>query len=323
MPNYIGDFACLADRFKNVRLCVPFLGYPLYQPDQLYSPFFIIGSGRSGSTLLRRILFNHPQIHIPPETLVLPYVIKIFNRYGNMAWKDLIYFVLSQFEFNSQFKYFEITLASLANDLTKVEKKHRSLAFILNQFYLYHASSVGVNCTMWGDKTPLNTFYLDRLKSVFPNAKFIHIVRDGCDVVSSYVRENLYSDIKSAAIRWKDSVIAAEKFISKNKEKSIEIRYEQLVCDPEAQIIRLCEFLSVNYTSRLIQDLERVQKMGDAAHLVHHKAVNQPINPNQVGKGRAQFSVSEKQVLTKLIGKKLVDLGYDPVMNLNGFKSRG
>ena len=128
-----------------------------------------------------------------------------------MAWGDLVFFVLSQFEFNPQFKYFEISLASLAHDLLSVAENNRSLAYILNRFYLYHAESIGVNCSIWGDKTPVNTFYLHRIKSVFPSAKYIHLVRDGCDVVSSYVREHLYPDVQSAANRWKKSVTAAEK----------------------------------------------------------------------------------------------------------------
>ena len=198
--------------------------------------------------------------------------------------------------------------------MTNTDKSQRSLALILNQFYLFHASSVGVECTIWGDKTPLNTLYLDRIKSVFPNAKYIHIVRDGCDVVSSYLRENLYSDVRSAANRWMCSINAAETFISKNKENSIEIRYEHLVGDTYTEIFKICEFLNVNFSPDMIHDLGGVEKMGDAAKLEHHSTVKQPISSNSIGKGRTQFSNSEKQILDKLISGKLIQLGYDPVL---------
>ena len=53
------------------------MGYRL-RGQERYRPFFIIGAARSGNTLLRRVLYAHPEIHIPPETFVLRAAIRKF-----------------------------------------------------------------------------------------------------------------------------------------------------------------------------------------------------------------------------------------------------
>jgi len=92
--NYLCNFNELSGFLNRFKLLIPFIGLPLNR-GELINPFFIIGSGRSGNTLLRRVLFNHSKLHIPPETLVLGHVIKLFNIHRNMAWKDIVYLIFS------------------------------------------------------------------------------------------------------------------------------------------------------------------------------------------------------------------------------------
>lgn len=287
-------------------------GYPVNRGES-FRPFFIIGSPRSGNTLLRRILYTHPNLHIPPETYVLGETIRLFRQYRTMNWNNLVYFILAQFEFQPEFDTFEISLRPLAHHLIHVPPNSRSLAFILDSLYRYHAVAKGVHCERWGDKTPMNTLVLERIFSVFPDAQFIHIIRDGVDVVSSYLDAKIHAaDIDSAANRWATSIKAATQFRQQHLSSCLEIRYEALVKEPFSVISEVCKFLNIPFDPQMIDSHKIAQNMGDVPLREHHALVTQPFSTSSIGKGRERLSGRQKKRLQELIGHELVQLGYDP-----------
>lgn len=303
----------IIDLVLPLKRTLPFLGYPLNRGES-YRPFFIIGSPRSGNTLLRRILYAHPDLHIPPETYVLGKTIRLFRQYRTMNWNNLVYFILAQFEFHPEFETFELSsLRPLARRLLQAPEKSRSLAFILDSLYRYHAESKGIQCQRWGDKTPLNTLALERIYAVFPDAQFIHIIRDGVDVVSSLLEARVSTtDIDSAAKRWATSVKAAGQFMQRHPAICLEMRYEELVKQPSPVVSRICEFLKVEYYPEMLDSYEVAQDMGDVPLREHHAAVGQPLSVGNIGKGRQRLSAVQKQCLQELIGRELIQLGYEP-----------
>jgi len=301
----------ILDRLISCKHALPFGGYPL-QRQENYRPFFIIGSGRSGNTLLRRILYAHSALHIPPETYVLGRVIRIFRQYRRANWKDLVFLTLAQLEYYPEFETFEIALRPLANRLLETSASVRSLAFIVDSFFRYHAEQHGIACQRWGDKTPLNTFSLSLIHSVFPDAQFIHMIRDGCDVVSSYVEAGIYQNIDDAGRRWRDSIQAAERFSHSYPGSCWEIRYEALVSQPEHVVRQLCGFLDIDFENSMLDSHPYSAYMGDVTLHDHHHRVHQPISLSSIGKGRTLMSKSEKARLQGIIGKTLHHLGYEP-----------
>jgi len=308
IPEYI---IRLYDWIFFYKFVLPFPGHSLHTA-QRYRPFFIIGSGRSGNTLLRRILYAHPNIHIPPETYALGQCIRAFRRYRMMPWQDLTYLILSKLEYYPEFGAFQISLRPLAEQLLKAPKSNRSLAYILNSFYLYVAKSQGKEGARWGDKTPLNTFYLDRILDVFPDAQFIHIIRDGCDVAVSYRQAGIYKDIFSAADRWVASVKAAKLFTKRHPQSVLEIRYENLVSQAGLTAKKVCDFLEIEFYENMLESHSFVSEMGDVPLLQHHQQIMNPISTSNIGKGRQLLTESEKHLLQQKIGKYLSQLGYCP-----------
>jgi protein-tyrosine sulfotransferase len=304
---YIYDLYYLIQRMKKL---MPFGGYPL-RGDRSYNPFFIIGSGRSGNTLLRRILCAHQDISIPPETYILGETIDLFRNYNQMPWRDLVYFTLSQFQFHQEFKTFDINLSPLAHRLLYALPHEKSLAFILDSFYRYYAELKVGGCKRWGDKTPLNTYFLNKIFSVFPEGQFIHILRDGVDVVYSYIQIGRYQDIASAAQRWMESVSAAQEFGRKHPDLFLEIRYEQLVSSPDKTIRRVCEFLGLSFGCHMLSSQETTNLMGDVTVYEHHRNVMEPISISSVGKGRKSFPAKDLEKIKSLIGDQLIKLGYE------------
>lgn len=278
-----------------------------------YKPFFIIGSGRSGNTLLRRLINNHSALTIPPETYVLAKVIKRYRQNSGMKWANLVEYIFAAFEYHPEFETFDLSLRPLVQELKESPNKNRNLAYLLNRFYCFCGRQADHGCLRWGDKTPQNTFYLERIFSVFPDAKFVHVLRDGCDVVASYINAGIYKSYEEAAQRWSVSVDLVETFYTHHPGVGITVRYEELVSEPKSTLTKLCGFLEVDYEEQMLQEMNDTSKirMGDVEKYKHHANVLKPINKNSIGKGRAKLSVDQKTRIEKIIGNRLERLGYE------------
>jgi LPS sulfotransferase NodH len=284
------------------------------QRSEGFFPFFLVGSGRSGSTLLRRMLYAHPALHIPPETYVLGEVIELFEQARKLlSWRDLVCLVLARFEYHREFETFETSLRPLAQRLVALPERRRTLATILDGLYRHHAAAQSRRHTVrWGDKTPLNTFHLDAIHRVFPDAQFVHVLRDGVDVSYSYVSASLYPDIQAAARRWRDSLRAARRFMALHPAACLEIRYEELATQPEATLRRLCAFLRISYRPAMLQSEAVAAELGDVPRRRHHRGVRRPIFSSSIGRGRTNVSATERRALDRLIGRDLQHAGYPP-----------
>lgn len=298
------------DNFKRLQIASPFGGHSLHKNESIF-PFFIIGTGRCGTTLLRRILFSYPDICIPPETYVFPECIQLFREYKNLPWDDLVYLILSTIEYHPKFVAFDISLRSLAQELIAVPENKRSLAMILDRFIRYYAEKKKFQCTRWGDKTPKNTWHLESINTVFPNGKYIHLIRHGADVVESYLRTRLQVGLEHSASRWKRTVQAARTFGVNHPAQYLEVHYESLVRNPQESFRKICEFLDIEYLEDQIAKSQIVTKeMGDVAIYDHFSSVSQSISTKHIGKWKNAFSNAQIEELRILIGTELEELGY-------------
>jgi protein-tyrosine sulfotransferase len=272
-------------------------------------PFFIIGSGRSGNTLLRSILSGNSDISIPPESYRIPFAIKKFHIFNNRDWEDIVSQVLKEFEDCKEFYTWEIDITDAQKRLENIADSKRTLSNIFDELFCTYAEKHSPGSKIWGDKTPMNTLYLDWIGTVFPRSKFIHIIRDGRDVASSYLKMERYDTILEAANRWINSIESAQSFGSKIKENYIEIRYEELVTKPEEVIKDTCDFLDIDYDSKMLDHTKQVKKLGDTDK-EHHSNLSKPISSDSVGKWRNNLSESDQESITKLLHKHLQRLGY-------------
>jgi protein-tyrosine sulfotransferase len=286
-------------------------GYPIRRENG-HAPFFIIGSGRSGNTLLRRMLMGNRSVYIPPETYVLGQTVEDFRRHAHLDWDTLCKMVLFNFAASEDFRAFPtIQLRELYLALLPAEQGERSLAFILDAFYRYMALHAGREDVVWGDKTPLNVYHLADIDAVFPGARYIHIYRDGCDVVASYLKMGRYSTLEQAAQRWLDSVRLCREFGGRRPERYFELRYEELVAAPKTRLAETCEFLGIAYTDEMLNG-PSAQEMGDVGLHPHHRKVTGRIVPDSVGRGRKGLSDGDALLLRRLIGDQLEAMGYRP-----------
>jgi len=321
-----------------VRSYVPFLGYPL-SGRRRYRPFFIIGVARSGNTLFRRILTSHSQLHIPPETFVIGACIRKFKRYSRrMSWDDLVSLMMAEFEFHPEFHTFEIWLGPLVNRLRNAAQTDRNLAFLIDGFFRYHAEVHGPDTFVrWGDKTPMNSLddalvrgdtprrlgegvpqTLERILDVFPDAQFLHIYRDACDVIYSHLSGGFMNSLEEATKRWLHVVRQARNFVRRHAERCHEVQYENLVAAPGDVVPGVCQFLGVDYEPQMVSSERSATALGDVPEWYWHKQVSAPINAKNPGKGRANFTASELAFIQGVAGEEMASLGYPPPTEKHG-----
>ncbi|WP_181346817.1 sulfotransferase [Thalassobacillus sp. CUG 92003] len=277
---------------------------------QAYNPFFIVGSGRSGNTLLRTMLTKKDDIVIPPESFVLGEAIRKFKMYRHMEWPDLCGVFCAVFERHHGFPRWGIDLREFYKEAIQFEPKHRNLEYLVHAFYSFYGSQKKPEATRWGDKTPINTFSLKLINNVFKDSQFVHIIRDGRDVVNSYVKAGLYEDVQGAAERWNRSIHIAREFGEKvGPDRYHEVYYEDLVREPEREIKAICTFLNIDYTPEMLDNTKGVQDLGDT-YLSHHTNLHVPINENSIGKWRNELSAEQRASVQYHCQELLNKLGY-------------
>ncbi|MCZ6782219.1 MAG: sulfotransferase [Proteobacteria bacterium] len=152
--------------------------------------FFVVGTGRCGSTLLRRLLRLHPDAWVVKETHWIPL---LFDFFGHREIELTEFFDAARLVYMAKGKTayerilgeegldHESFAAALAPAVDALPR--RDLAGIMTVFYRELARRHGAS--VWGDKTPDYGLCMGTLQSLWPEAKFVHIVRDGRDVAIS------------------------------------------------------------------------------------------------------------------------------------------
>ncbi len=285
--------------------------HPLSSGENL-SPIFIIGSGRSGNTLLRRILTGNPDLYIPPETYVLGKIIKQYDSLRFLNWEELCTITLGTFSTSEDFETFpKPYLRELNEKLIMLPEEKRSLSKIVNGFYELQMKYSKSSAIRWGDKTPVNSFSLHEIDKLFPSAKYIHLVRNPYDVIASYIKMGRYNNPLDAANRWVSSVSCCRDFLQQNENKVIEIKYEDLCDDPEKSIKIICEFVDLSYSKSMIYETNHLEDLGDICVREHYSNVSNPININSIGKGINDFNRDTICNIDKIIFETKKTMGYN------------
>ncbi|WP_225741774.1 sulfotransferase [Halospina sp. K52047b] len=276
-------------------------------------PFlFIIGSGRSGNTLLRRLLMEQLSIYIPPETYVLPKIADYRIRARNLKWPTFVDLTVSSFEYYPEFSTFNISsLREFATDAKSWPPEQRTLPDLLQELYCHFSESAEVDSTWLGDKTPLNTLHIGRINRIIPNANYIYLIRDGVDVAKSYVNAGIYEHLEDAATRWVRSHKSWEAFRKKLPEdRQLQIRYEDLVSSPEKHVNHIASHFGIPRRECLAQ-LD--SQLGDVEQRSHHSNVTQAPTPTSIGKGRNEISEDDAKRLRPVLSTWLRRYGYEPI----------
>ena len=166
----------------------------------------------------------------------------------------------------------------------------------------------------WGDKTPAYLSHVDELAELWPEARFVILVRDGRDVALSVMRLPFGANNAWAAARsWKHAVRLGREAEQCHPERVLTVRYEDLAQDPETLVPRVCAFLALDYGTQMLA-IERT----DRAKIVQDQSgwftnVWAGINTTAVGKWRREMTPGQLRTFERVAGEELRELGYETV----------
>ncbi len=283
--------------------------------------FFIIGRPRTGTTLLRSLFDAHPNVQIPWEC---QFVLNLCPRYGNIIqWnKEIIEEFYSDLIKQWQFSAWNIDHDKLLSDLHACEGE-TSYADICRVVYLNHISFYPKETIkLIGDKNHGYTIYTHRLKKLFPDAKFVYILRDYRDNYESVRNVDFELPVVSLVVyKWKYFYKKAWKASKKYQDSFYFIRYEDLVTEPETQFRKLCDFLGIPYVPEVFDFYKMKEKAEEKypADILqkHHKSLFNPVNTSRIGRWEKSMSQRQIRIADHVAGNYSAQAGY--VRKYRGF----
>ena len=283
-------------------------------------PVFIVGSSRSGTTLLYSILISSGAFaSYQAETHLLDIC---QPKYGNIR-RNRNYKKFIRDWTNSK-QFFRSGL-----DLAEFEKnaiKHReSYADFLRFFMESVCKKQGK--TRWAEQTPGHIFHMDILYRAFQNARFIHIIRDGRDVALSRRKlrwtgtksDDSLKQLLSAGKCWEIAINKGRALAKKFGDAYIEIRYEDIINDLEEILIKIGDFVCIDLSKKKIRD-SSIGSLGKAnsAFVDDMKGISN----KAMKRWEKELNNDEIIALDLTIGKTLRKLGYNAphYQNINSSK---
>jgi len=259
------------------------------------TPLFVVGNGRSGTTICAALLNQLPNVFIAKET----------GFFGSMQ-RELVRncesddFAAAIPEINSFLAHNDWQERATAEGLREFCSQFQLAGArgLLHYIWQLEAGRRWNELTMVGDNTPLYVMAIPALLKLFPDAKFIHMVRDPRDVVSSVLKMRFGAcEALTAALEWHHTLgcwLLAERIVP--AAQRMECRYEDLCTAPEQTFARVAAFAGAtadDAAEALRQHAsggKRPTGFERIAKWEHHKRLTEPLTPARVGRYRSELS---------------------------------
>ena len=212
--------------------------------------FFIVGSARSGTTLLRLILNAHPAVAVPPESR---FITELWRGEEEVEVDPL----LDRLAAHRLFRVWEVPVEDVRRELgSRARAPYRD---VVESAHRAWARSKGKS--VWGDKTPRYIEDLPLLARLWPEAKFVHQIRDGRNVALSYAHVPFGpKTLGKAAALWAERVATGLRDgRGLGPDRYLELRYEEFVADPESHTKTLCDFLGIEFDPGMLDYAEKAR----------------------------------------------------------------
>ncbi|CAH0772707.1 unnamed protein product [Bemisia tabaci] len=293
---------CAYDR--NTTLMMPRENYmnaadkKVFRYDRYMPLIFIGGVPRSGTTLMRAMLDAHPDVRCGQETRVIPRILQMRQHWVKSPK--------------------EVTRLEEAGVTSQVINS--AIAAFCLEVIAHHGEPAARLC----NKDPLTLKSADYLSELFPEAKFIFMVRDGRATVHSIISRKVtitgfdLTNYRQCMKKWNDAIsIMYEKCLSVGKSRCMLVYYEQLVLHPEDWLHRILNFLDLPWNASVLHHEEMINKPGGVSLSKTERSSDQvikPVNLEALTKWVGQFPEDVIKEMDE-IAPMLAKLGYDPNAN--------
>lgn len=281
---------------------------------------FIVGVPRSGTTLLRLALDAHPELAIPPETGFLLPLLQASRWRAPRLDREKFHDHVTRFH-----TWADQGLDAVAFARALAALEPFSVAAGTRCFYELSAVSRGKS--RWGDKTPTYGTVLPRLRRLLPEARFIHLIRDGRDVALSLgkVWFSPSDELAERAAYWAREVAVIRRG-GQGDPGYLEVHFEDLVSAPRATLERICSFLALEYSETMARShetaAERLETLKDvlrpdgqvvtrAERLHQHRLTSSPPTTERIGVWRRELTAEQVARFEQVAGAALEACGYE------------
>jgi hypothetical protein len=277
------------------------------------SPIFIVGMGRSGTTLLQLALNMHPRFAILGETQAF----LERRRYGSFQRPSNLEQFLSEWRVLLR----DGPHAGLLHD---PEIKRRlvncaNYAEAMNEVMQMLARGEGKST--WGEKTPAHIFKLNSIRSCFPDARILHMIRDPRGAVSSSVQfqhRGGFTDwnIYAAARYWSRCLEIHDRELRDGNPNYFSLHYEDLINRGEQTLREICKFLQVDFYPGMLEfhrcAKSYVPKDLEGRVVRHHVLTQSPLDPSRGEAWRTLLSPHQVAIIESCTAKQMINNGYSP-----------
>lgn len=271
--------------------------------------------------MLRLMLDAHPELTIPPETFFLPELMKARRKEGELSADRVIEILTAE----RRWADFEVDADELrsrfgSRDSVSPRRAARS-------FYALYAKRQ--RKPRWGDKTPGYAIHIRPIGRLLPEARFVHLIRDGRDIVVSRALRRDDVNVEWEAKKWLRLVRTARRQGARVG-RYMEVRYEDLVLDPEPALRAICDFTELDFDpimlryyeqadermSEIYRDLPAHSDSGSRHRTAEerralHKNTVEPPNPDLVGYWQEHLTDEQVRTYEGVAGELLRDLGHE------------
>ncbi len=251
---------------------------------------FLVGSPRSGTTILQSLLAAHPEIISFPESKFFHYL--LYEEFATKLPSRLETFLRN-----------EIHRPELLNDFDDNQTVANKASWFVR---ILDGLAIEQNKSIWLEKTPEHIYFIEDIQSLIPDAKFIHILRDGMDTIASmYEATRNFTDLwggvwdlEHCIDRWKDAVLTSHKYI--NNSRHILVKYEELIDNKNVVLTNICNFLGIEYDcAMLINYKEKAANL--SLNLPWHKGIARDIQSTNIHKYHQIFNRNQIQYISTKI----------------------
>jgi protein-tyrosine sulfotransferase len=260
-------------------------------PRSTQEAVFIGGCGRSGTTLFKEVLNRHPRLACGPETSLfgLPFSVDNIAAPWGIDREELL----------------------------AMQRDSLNLLAFADRFAQRFLEQEGKQ--RWVEKTPNNIRAIGPILTWYPNARFIHVIRDGRDVACSLrnhpkerIEQGKIVPIKTnnpmdrCATRWRDDV--GDGLAYRDHPRVMEVRYEDLVRDPAQHFAKVCAFIGEEFDASMLHASEN--EPARPGQNLNNPGASSAITPKAIGRWQGDLSPSERRIVDDISGELLITLGY-------------
>ncbi|WP_113700385.1 sulfotransferase family protein [Nonomuraea lactucae] len=272
-------------------------------------PVFVVGCPRSGTTMLQLMLHSHPRIAVPPETRFLIPAYMRRRSFGDMRLAQRRRALAEWVAGDRTTKFRELKIDK-DDYVRQAVEGPGSLGSVLGTTFRMYAERFGK--VRWGDKRPSYVKQIEYILRLFPDAQFIHLIRDGRDCVASLKEMPWYTHNSFHAVStWAEAIDAGVKLRRTMPEDGYyELRYEDLTDDPSTELKKLCAFLREDFDPAMVSPREAAS-VAVPVHKVWHSNTHGEVTRSRVGSWANRLDAWEVSLCEQVLGERLEANGYE------------